>query len=114
MTRLRRSAEFRRALDGGERYADQILALRALRREESGRGAVRVGISVAKRYGKAVERNRIRRRLRETVRAVVRDAPGSWDLVLIPRATARMVPYDELRGSVSRLLRRAGIVGGAQ
>jgi ribonuclease P protein component len=111
VTRLRRSADFRRALDRGERYADQLLAVRALMREPGGRAEVRLGVSVGRRYGKAVERNRVRRRLREAVRAAVNEARRSWDLVLIPRAAARMVPYDELRESVSRLLRRAGVVG---
>jgi ribonuclease P protein component len=63
-----------------------------------------------RRFGKAVQRNLVRRRLRESVRALRQQLGEAWDLVLIPRPAARALTYDQLRGSVSCLLRRAGVI----
>lgn len=109
MIALRGGADFRRALEHGARCSDQLLAVRALRRaDDSTPAGIRVGISVGRRFGKAVQRNRVRRWLRESARALLRESREAWDLVLMPRSTARMVTHDELRASLSRLLRRAG------
>lgn len=100
-------------MERGERHSDRLLALRALRREaDGGPDAARVAVSVGKRFGNAVARNRVRRRVRECTRSALSDTQGAWDLIFMPRAAARATTYDQLRESVSRLLRRAGICGG--
>ena len=115
MTSLRREADFRRCLERGVRVSDNLLALRALRHEGSGEcGPVRIGISVGRRFGKAVQRNRIRRRLREAARAVLGCREDAWDLVFLPRAAARTITHEQLRESVGRLLRRAGVRGAGE
>jgi ribonuclease P protein component len=107
---LRRTVDFRRALEQGERFSDGVLALRALKRQgDETRDGVRLGISVGRRFGKAVQRNRLRRQLRESARISIARAQGAWDVVLIPQAAARAITYDQLRTSTERLLRRAGI-----
>ena len=112
MTALHGSANYRRALQHGERYSDHVLALRALRRaEDETADGVRVGVTVGKRFGGAVQRNRFRRWLRASVRAALRSPRGAWDLVFIPRSGARTVTHDQLRASVSRLVGRAGVSG---
>lgn len=64
-----------------------------------------VGRNVTKR---AVERNRVRRRLRE----IVRRSPvrGGWDLVLIARAGSVRATFSDLRDAVTLLGRRAGVL----
>jgi ribonuclease P protein component len=110
VTSLRGAANFRRVLEHGERYSDGAFALRALRRQDlEAAGAIRVGISVGRRFGGAVIRNRVRRWLRESARAVLGHPQGAWDLVFIPRSAARTITHDQLRESVSRLARRAGV-----
>jgi len=109
VTSLRRTVDFRRVLEQGERFSDSVLAVRALKREDAAGNCVRLGIAVGKRFGKAVQRNRLRRRLRESARVAVAGAQGAWDLVLIPQAAARAITYDQLRRSIERLLHRAGI-----
>ncbi len=55
-----------------------------------GRGPVsRTGITVSRRVGNAVVRNRIKRKVREYARTHVRDVPGTWDAVVIARPSAR-------------------------
>lgn len=64
-----------------------------------------VGRSVTKR---AVERNRVRRRLRE----IVRRSPvrAGWDLVLVARAGSVRATFNDLRDAVISLGRRAGVL----
>ncbi|HEU5314516.1 MAG TPA: ribonuclease P protein component, partial [Chloroflexota bacterium] len=63
-----------------------------------------------KRVGRAVVRNRVRRRLREIVRALLpRLAPG-WDLALAARNRASQATFDELRRAVEGLMGRARLL----
>jgi ribonuclease P protein component len=72
--------------------------------------SARVGIITSRRVGCAVERNRVRRRLREIVRA---DRPllrhGIW-IVLIARQRAVQASFDELRSEWRRLAKRHGLL----
>jgi ribonuclease P protein component len=72
--------------------------LQALRRAES--GAVRVGFTVSRQVGGAVERNRVRRRLREIVRVLAATGGGGLrpghDYVLIGRRAALAAPFGEM------------------
>ncbi len=65
----------------------------------------RYGFSVSKRVGKAVVRNRVKRRLREILRLTPLE-PG-WDIVFIARPAAAGADYTSLKESVEGLLSRA-------
>jgi len=70
--------------------------LQALPSSGAAQGA-RFGFTVTKRTGNAVERNRIRRRLREVVRLSAADvAAAGIDYVLIGRRSALTLPFDRL------------------
>jgi ribonuclease P protein component len=87
---LKRRPEFLR-IRKGARFATPGFVLEAKRREDLGvlAGEPRFGFTVSKQVGKAVERNRIKRRLRAAVRDVVRDHSRSdFDYVLIARRAA--------------------------
>lgn len=72
-------------------------------------GPSRLGVAVARRAGKAVARNRLRRRLREIVRLnAARFAPG-WQVVIVARPRAASVGYREMERGVLSLLKRAGL-----
>ncbi|MFQ6019830.1 MAG: ribonuclease P protein component, partial [Dehalococcoidia bacterium] len=73
----------------------------------------RYGFSVSKRLGKAVVRNKVRRRLREGVRTLPPVA-GGWDVVISARTVAAQADYWELKRAVASLLARAGIMAAAQ
>jgi ribonuclease P protein component len=93
--RLRRRGDFRAAA-GGAKSASRAFVLQA--RGRGDRGTVRVGYTVTRQVGGAVERNRIRRRLREVVRLSAAGgamSPGH-DYVLIGRRAALTAPFTEM------------------
>ena len=111
--RLKRRSDFRAAANG-VRTSGGAFVLQA--RSRGDQGAVRIGFTVSKQVGDAVERNRVRRRLREIVRVSAAGAgrlcPGH-DYVLIGRRTALAAPFGEMVKELDAALGRiAAIEGG--
>ena len=69
--------------------------------------SVRVGFTVGKVLGGSVERNRIRRRMREAVRLSAQACDGPIDVVFNPRKSVSRLPFAELLNEVTRALRLA-------
>jgi ribonuclease P protein component len=88
--RLSRSEDFARVYRTGRSVANKYLVLYYFERLSPGALEVaagpRVGFSVSKRLGTAVDRNRIKRVLREAFRANGQSLRGNMDFVLIARA----------------------------
>jgi ribonuclease P protein component len=103
MERLRHRTDFLAAA-GGIRVATTPFVLQALWRGDE--GPVRVGFTVSKKVGNAVERNRVRRRLREIVRIGAGCLRAGHDYVLIGRRAALAFPFDRLTGEFNRALQR--------
>jgi len=104
MERLRQRADFLAAASGVKVPAAGFV-LQANRRR--GNDGVRVGFTVSKKVGNAVERNRVRRRLREIVRLAPDAAmqPGH-DYVLIGRRAALDLSFARMADEFSRALTR--------
>jgi ribonuclease P protein component len=96
MERLTRRAEFK-AVAGGRRVSRSGFVLQALKpvAAPADRPA-RVGFTVTKKIGNAVVRNRIRRRLREAVRAAALHAEPATDYVLVGRPAALTLQFRQL------------------
>src|SRR5262245_42544559 len=76
-------------------------------RERGDQGPARIGFTVSKKVGSAVERNRVRRRLREVVRLAAADRiPSGRDYVLVGRRAALDLPFERLVADFSGALRR--------
>jgi len=69
----------------------------------NGLAEMRLGITVPKRLGGAVVRNRIKRRIREVFRHHRQELPGGWDIVLNPRQRTATVAYPVLERELLRL-----------
>lgn len=104
--KLRKRAEFL-AVRKGEKRRGRLFLLEVLDRKDG--GAPRFGLTVTKKTGKAVARNRIRRRLREAIRVHAADdmAAGN-DYVIVGRSDILGVPFDQLKSELSRRMRKAG------
>jgi ribonuclease P protein component len=64
----------------------------------------RYGISTGRRLGGAVQRNRVRRRVREILRASPNHTGHGWDILVVVRAPSAEATFDELRTALERLL----------
>jgi ribonuclease P protein component len=106
MQRLRQRADFLAAAASGRKVPTASFVLQARKRADD--GPARVGFTVSKKVGTAVERNRVRRRLRETVRHTGAGGmrPGH-DYVLIGRRAALELPFAQLAQALDGALRRA-------
>jgi ribonuclease P protein component len=110
--RLKDDAAFQRVYRDGQSWTTPLVILRA---SPNSFPHNRIGFSTSKRLGSAVARNRVKRRLREAVRAAAGAAPAEMpsgmDLVLIARQPAHDAAFDRLVQTVRQLLaqaRRAG------
>lgn len=105
--RLKRRSDFRAAAEG-VRASGRAFVLQA--RQRAGDDAIRVGFTVSRQVGNAVERNRVRRRLREIVRlaAAAETAPlrAGHDYVLIGRRAALAAPFGEMMQDFDKALVR--------
>lgn len=105
-TSLKLNHIFRR-LYGTGGYANGYLVLYA-RKNHIGHN--RVGITVGKKLGHAVVRNRVRRRLREVYRLnESRFAPG-WDIVVVARGRSIQATFSKLCDAYLALAEKAGIL----
>ena len=103
--RLRSEREFAAVYGRGRAWSNQALAIRVL---ANALPQSRFGFAAGKRVGKAVVRNRVKRRLREAVRSL---APaGGWDVVVIARPAAASMDFASLRAALAALLSRAQIL----
>lgn len=102
--RIKRRADFLAARDGLKAPA-RSLVLQARQRGDG--GAARFGFTVSRKVGNAVERNRVRRRLREAVRLRGESlARTGFDYVLIGRRAALELPFATIVGDLEGALRR--------
>jgi len=74
----------------------------------NGLSVSRYGFSVTKKVGKAVQRNRLKRLLREIMK--LQSLRPGWDIVLIVRPVAVNAGYHQLERAVTKLLARAQLV----
>lgn len=104
---LRRKVDFDAIGRRGTARSGRLLVLRTLRTDGQ---VTRIGLSTPRRLGGAVERNRVRRRLRELMRERYGEMATGWDLLLIARPEAARATYVELREAIASLLERSGIM----
>ena len=101
--RILRSSDFRKVYDTGLRLTGPYFAAFCLRVERES-GGPRVGFTVARAFGRAVKRNRAKRRIREALRVRFSEIAPHWDIVVNPRRQVLLASPDELRREVDRLV----------
>lgn len=84
--RLSRSGEFDRVYRDGSSHATRYLVLYTFPRRDEGSEDVRLGVSVSRKVGGSVDRNRVKRALREAFWSVADDLPKGHDFVIVAKA----------------------------
>jgi ribonuclease P protein component len=100
--RLRRSAEFRHVRELARRGIAHPLLVMYVAPNDL--GATRAGITVSRRVGKAVVRNRVRRRLSEALRARFDQLPANTDIVISARPASAAASWSELNAALDAVL----------
>ena len=112
--RLLRHADFERVYKLGRRHFSASMTVFYWQRQEAGASAnaaavklpvasgLRIGFTVGRALGGAVQRNRMKRRLREAVRLTRPPAGVNADVVINPKKSLRTVEFAEVVNEVSR------------
>lgn len=108
--RFKRSSEFLRVKTAGRAYSGRMMTLGVLKGCEE----TKAGFITSKRVGEAVERNRVRRRLRELARLSRPDWTPGVQVVVIARRAAVGASFEALREEWLTLARRAGVLPPAE
>ena len=110
--RLKKKHEFNRVYNKGKSIANRDLVLYYYSNKQT--PELRLGISVSKKVGNAVTRNRIRRLLKEVVRSLRQEIEIKQhvDLIIIARQQAANMDYNDFMRSVKDLLNKSGLVIG--
>ena len=104
---LRRRKDFERLFSEGRRFNHKLWTTVVLGREEA--QPPRAAFIVGGKIGKAVVRNKLRRRLREAWRRLVDDVDQSADVAFIAHPAAATATYAQLAAVVGNHLRAAGL-----
>jgi ribonuclease P protein component len=111
--RLRKHADYQRAYAGSRKRQSASMSWFLAAQTAPFAGATlptgpRVGLTAGKVLGKAHDRNRMKRRMREALRRHVDMLPQGFDLILHPRRVVLTLEFSKLEAEIVRILQQAG------
>lgn len=104
--RIRKNTEFVATMKGKRLSFD---GLSLFYRKNNGAN-FRVGLSVGKKLGNAVTRNRLRRQLRSCITKVIGEYAAGYDMVFVARQGLADLPFDQILKTVTRALQRSAVI----
>lgn len=105
--RLCKHADYQRAYKAGRKRQSASMSWFLAPQTDTAAEGPRVGLTAGKVLGKAHERNRIKRRMREILRRHLDLLPQDFDLILHPRRVVLTAEFTKLDAEVVRILRQA-------
>ncbi len=105
--RLRKNSDFQRVRRfGRSKAASMVVILKLVNNLDHSR----FGFAVSKRIGKAVQRNKVKRRMREIVRLKLDDIETGWDVVFIAREPIKSATYAQIERNMHSLLAKMDLL----
>lgn len=102
--RIKDNKEFQQIFNEGNSFANRQLVI--YYRKKKNNNHFRVGLSVGKKIGNAVIRNRIKRLLRQAFLELQDQINPAYDIIIIARNPTKDMTFDEMRNSLNHLLRK--------
>jgi ribonuclease P protein component len=106
-SRLRKHADYQRAYEAARKRQSASMSWFLAPQSPAAPGGPRIGLTAGKVLGKAHERNRIKRRMREALRRHLELLPEGVDLIFHPRRTVQTMDFGKLEAEIVRILQQA-------
>ncbi|RKD22873.1 ribonuclease P protein component [Ammoniphilus oxalaticus] len=106
--RLRDKEDFQKVIQQGRSVANRQVVIYLLTKEEQDH--IRMGVSVSKKIGKAVVRNRVKRLIREAVRVLLPQLNWKGDMIVIARQPIVDMDYSQVMASLVHCMKRGKIL----
>lgn len=106
--RIKKNEEFQQIFKSGKSFANRQFVVYYYRKEEQ--SEFRIGLSVSKKIGNAVTRNRIKRYLRQSFLEMKDDLRNDMDYIIIARHQAAAIDFHETKKSLQHVLRIARVI----
>jgi len=104
---MKENRQFKKVYEKGKSFANHLLVMYFMKNNLT---VTRLGITVNKKVGKAVVRNRVRRLIKESYRLQEQFIMEGYDIVFVSRARAKEATYKEIYGAMHSLLKKAGLL----
>src|SRR5699024_6726183 len=102
--RVKENSEFQKILRTGKSFANRELVI--YYKEKRPQHHFRFGVSVGKKIGNAVTRNKIKRHIREAFKEMQHDIKSDIDMIIIARKPTVQMNTSQIKKSLSHLLRK--------
>ena len=104
---LKRNEDFQYVFKRGKTKGSGILVAFVVPNDM---GLNRLGVTVSKKMGKAVMRNRLRRRIKEAFRAFEESLTAGHDIVILPKPELAKASFAELQKTLKYLMKKQGLL----
>ena len=105
--KLKKRWEFQRAYQNGRKYWNRNFVIYVLNTDTK---RLRLGITVSKKTGKSVQRNRVKRLIRESFRQLRPKMKVGYDVVVVGRTPAYRLTCQEAQNTLANLFQKAAIL----
>lgn len=105
--RLRKNIEFKKVYKTGKNYWNRNLIVFI---RKNGRENTRIGVSITKRIGNAVVRNKLKRRIKSINEDYINFIKSGYDIVIIPKKNAVGLTFKDLESAVKHIYKISGLL----
>lgn len=107
--RLKKNYQFNYIYRKGKAVGNSLMTVHYA---SNGNGKLKIGFSIPKKFGKAVRRNLVKRRLKHAFSLILPEVDKNFNYIITPKPAADPASYEDLSNSLSALLYKCGALKG--